>query len=153
MCRVMESSVWTCQQSMCDSQSAVVGPDLLPCANDTTARIHLHRWWDQECWPSLHAIKRGMLDLFQDTNFPQFSIVHIKPQNQIVHYVTLQDCSSCLKTNKEVFIVCNYNLFVPLCSRAQKPFNTVNTCWEVDFICTSALLWVYTVNIPPTLKT
>ena len=69
-----------CRQSVRASQPVLAGPDLLPCANDATARLHLHRGWDQESRPSFHAMKSDILHSFHSTN-SYFFFNHIKLQN------------------------------------------------------------------------
>lgn len=68
MSRILESSVWVRKKSVRASQSAVVRPDLLPRANDTTAWLHLYRWRDQEFGPSFHAIKAFFFKLHTLSN-------------------------------------------------------------------------------------
>lgn len=68
------------RQSVRASQPVLAGPDLLPRANDTTARLHLHWGWDQESRPSLHALKRDISHSFHATS-SHFSFNHVKLQN------------------------------------------------------------------------
>lgn len=74
VCRIMESPVWMCWQSVRAAQPAVAGPDVLSCADDTTAWIHLYRWWKQEFGPSLYALIRAVLRLLLTTNISYFSV-------------------------------------------------------------------------------
>lgn len=69
-----------CRQSVRAAQPVLAGPDLLPRANDATARLHLHRGRDQESRSSLHAMKRDTLHSFHATS-SHFSFNHIKLQN------------------------------------------------------------------------
>lgn len=55
--RIMEFAVWARRQSLCDPESAMARPDLLPRARNITTRLHLHGGWHQKPGSAFHDVE------------------------------------------------------------------------------------------------